>query len=254
MILIHSGAVVAVDMLGQNYVLLSVWVESIPRFSPGQFMMVRLSEGYDPLLLRPFSILDAHEGVYRFLIKVVGKGTRAVRGFRYGRKVLLTGPFGNGFPGAARHGTIIVAGGAGIASVFSLVQRLHERGIAYELLYGARTEAELVLSDLLRPYDPIISTDDGSRGHYGRLTDVLAKRIKGKKAVFACGPLPMLAAVADLSLRHTIECYVSIEARMACGFGVCLGCTIIDGAGNTRRVCRDGPVFNARDIVLPGVC
>ncbi|MCL5277556.1 MAG: dihydroorotate dehydrogenase electron transfer subunit, partial [Deltaproteobacteria bacterium] len=172
---------------------------------------------------------------------------------RYGRRVFLTGPFGNGFPRGAGHDTVVVAGGAGIASVFSLVQKLHERGTPYKLMYGARTEDELVLSNLLKPYDPAISTDDGSKGHHGKLTDLLAKGIEHTKTVFACGPLPMLAAVKAVTSRRGIECYVSLEARMACGFGVCLGCTIFDAKGNTRRVCKEGPVFDAKEVNLSGI-
>lgn len=238
----------SVERLGGDYVFLSVRIDSRPLFNPGQFMMIQTADGQDPLLLRPFSIFRERHGIYDFLIKIVGRGTRAIAGFGIGKKILLTGPYGNGFPRAATAHPVIAAGGAGIASVFAFVQKLHEKGAPYELLYGARTARELVLTGLLEKYHPLIATDDGSRGYRGMLTDLLKTRLRRSSAVFACGPMPMLAAVRDIAVRRGIPCSVSLEARMACGFGVCLGCTIFDRKGNARRVCKEGPVFDAREV------
>ncbi len=246
--LTHNGIVTSLERMTPDYVLLSVRIDSRPVFRPGQFMMMQVSDSYDPLLLRPFSILDEDKGVYRFLIKVVGRGTKAIADFKYGKSVFLTGPFGNGFPSDVKSGSLVAAGGVGIASVFAFVQMLHSKGISYELLYGARTEDELVLLDLVRPYNPLLSTDDGSKGHHGKLTDILKRKVKHNNTVFACGPMPMLAVVKDITMKNHAECYLSLEARMACGFGVCLGCTIFDTKGNTKRVCKDGPVFKAGEV------
>ncbi len=246
--LTRTGIVTAREHMQKGYVLLAVSVDDRPAFKPGQFMMLQVSGTYDPLLLRPFSILDEHDGAYRFLVKITGRGTQLLAGFEPGRRMFLTGPFGNGFPAALRSSAIVVAGGVGIASVFSFVQQLHRKGTAYKLLYGARTQDDLVLLDLLDPYRPVLSTDDGSLGHHGTITDVLRAGITGRPSVFACGPLPMLAAVKDIAHEHRVPCSVSLEARMACGFGVCLGCTIFDTKGRTRRVCKDGPVFDAEEV------
>ncbi len=246
--LTHNGVVTSLESMNNDYVLLSLRIDSRPSFKPGQFMMMKVSNTYDPLLLRPFSILDEHNGVYRFLIKIVGRGTKLIADFKYGKRLFLTGPFGNGFPSDIQNDSVVAAGGVGIASVFAFVQMLHEKGVSYDLLYGARTDGELVLLDLLRPYNPIISTDDGSKGYHGKLTDVLKKRIKHHHTVFACGPMPMLAVVKDIAVKQKVPCYLSLEARMACGFGVCLGCTIFDTQGNTKRVCKDGPVFKADEV------
>ncbi len=246
--LTHTGIVTAREYLRKGYVLLSIHIEDRPAFKPGQFMMLEVSGTYDPLLLRPFSILDSHEGVYRFLVKVTGRGTQLLAGFTPGRRLFLTGPFGNGFPAPVRDGAVVVAGGVGIASVFSYVRMLQKKGVPFELFYGARTQDDLVVLDLLDPYHPVLSTDDGSMGHHGKVTDILRKQRFGKRNIVACGPLPMLAAVRDIALRHQVPCFISLEARMACGFGVCLGCTIFDTNGRTRRVCKDGPVFNAVEV------
>ncbi|MGB9735666.1 MAG: dihydroorotate dehydrogenase electron transfer subunit [bacterium] len=248
--LIHEGSVSLVEKIKSDFVLLSVRINSKPVFQPGQFMMIQVSNSYDPLLLRPFSILDKHDDVYRFLIKIMGRGTKLISEFKVGRRLFLTGPFGNGFPFDIGSDSIVVAGGAGIASVFAFVQRLHKHHIPYELIYGAKTSDELVLLDMLKPYNHTIVTDDGSMGYHGVVTDVLKKRINHKHTIFACGPTPMLSAVKNIATRHGITCYLSLEARMACGFGVCLGCTIFDSNGKTRRVCKDGPVFRAEEVVL----
>ncbi len=249
--LTHNGIVTSIERIKRDYILLSVRIDDPPVFNPGQFMMIQISDApnsYDPLLLRPFSIFREHNRVYEFLIKVVGRGTQAIADFRNGRRILVTGPYGNGFPAIVTPHPVIAAGGAGIASVFAFVQQLHSKGIAYELLYGARTSGELILPELMKQYNPLISTDDGSRGYHGRLTGLLKTRIKNNSTIVACGPMPMLKSVKDIAVRHGIKCYLSLEARMACGFGVCLGCTIFDVEGNTKRVCKEGPVFDAREV------
>lgn len=247
---IYQGIVISTDKIGQGYILLSIRIDDMPLFSPGQFMMLQVSDSYDPLLLRPFSILDAYDNVYRFLIKIVGRGTKLISDFRYGKKLFLTGPFGNGFPLDVRSNSIIIAGGVGIASVFAFVQRLHKDNISYKLLYGATTADELVLLNMIMPYNPIITTDDGSAGYHGVVTDVLKKIIKREHTIFACGPTRMLSAVKNIAKKQDNVCYLSLEARMACGFGVCLGCTIFDKNGNPKRVCKDGPVFKAEEVLL----
>jgi dihydroorotate dehydrogenase electron transfer subunit len=246
--LVHEAMVYSIERMKRDYILLSMKIEKKPAFKPGQFMMIQVSDSYDPLLLRPFSILDEHDNIYRFLIKVVGRGTRLIADFKYGRRLSLTGPFGNGFPVNMKSGAIIAAGGVGIASVFSFVKLLHEERIPYELIYGARTADELVLLDLLKPYNLVITTDDGTMGHHGVLTDILKTRVKHHHTIFACGPMPMLKTVKDIAIRQKAACYLSLEARMACGFGVCLGCTFFDTKGHTKRVCKDGPVFRAEEV------
>ncbi len=251
--LTHNGIVTSINKLKEDYILLSVRIDSRPVFVPGQFMMMQVSDSYDPLLLRPFSILDEDKGVYRFLIKIAGRGTRAIAGFKYGKSVFLTGPFGNGFPSDVKSGPLVAAGGVGIASVFAFVQMLDSKGIPYEFLYGARTEDELVLLDLVKPYHPLLSTDDGSKGYHGKLTDLLKRKVRHNSTVFACGPMPMLAVVKDITMKNHAACYLSLEARMACGFGACLGCTIFDAKGSTRRVCKEGPVFDAEEVNLTDI-
>ena len=246
--LTHNGIVTSINKLKEDYILLSVTIDGRPVFRPGQFMMMQVSDSYDPLLLRPFSILDEHDGVYRFLIKIVGRGTRLIADFTCGKGLFLTGPFGNGFPQEAGGRALVAGGGVGIASVYAFLQMLHKKGVPYELIYGARTKDELVLLDLLKPHNPLLSTDDGSQGYHGRLTDILKRKIRPEHTVFACGPMPMLAAVKKITQQQKTVCYLSLEARMACGFGVCLGCTIFDTSGNTKRVCKDGPVFEAGEV------
>jgi len=244
----RTGIVASIDRLQKDYIFLSVRLNDKPRFKPGQFMMIQLSDSCDPLLLRPFSILRKHNDIYEFLIKIVGRGTKAAAGFQVGRKLLLAGPFGNGFPGGKLSHAVIVVGGAGIASVFAFTRQLNKRGITCDLLYGARNSDELVLLRLLESFNPTVSTEDGSAGYRGKITEFLKDKIKNKSTIFSCGPIPMLASVKDIAAQTKVKCYVSLEARMACGFGVCHGCAVFDVHGKTLRVCKDGPVFDAMEV------
>ncbi|MCL4477698.1 MAG: dihydroorotate dehydrogenase electron transfer subunit [Deltaproteobacteria bacterium] len=246
----HTGIVASIKTLASDYLLLSIKVEDVFKFIPGQFVMLKVSDTYDPLLLRPFSIMRAHKNIYEFLIKIRGRGTGLIANLKKNDFIYLTGPFGNGFPVNTGRHPIIVAGGAGIASVYSLARKLKKDKKPFKLLYGAITKKELVMLEDLKIFDPLIATDDGSYNYHGTVTSLLDKTIEYSSTVFACGPMPMLYNVKHIAKRHKSACYVSLESRMACGFGVCLGCTIFDMKGNTIRVCKEGPVFNAEDFNL----
>ncbi len=244
----HNGIVLSAERLKQDYILLSVRIDGMPAFDPGQFMMMQVSNSYDPLLLRPFSIMRSRRDVYEFLIKIVGRGTGAIADFKHGKRILLTGPYGKGFTCKVSLHPVIAAGGVGIASVFAFSQQLSQKGVPFDLLYGAKTADELVMLEFMKQWKPLIATDDGSSGYRGTVTGLLKKKATAQDIIFACGPMPMLESIKRIAVERTIKCYISLEARMACGFGVCLGCTVFDIKGTTRRVCKDGPVFDAREV------
>jgi dihydroorotate dehydrogenase electron transfer subunit len=226
---------------------------------PGQFYMLRGDWGADPLLGRPISILgEAPErGVLRFLLKVVGEGTRRLAALEPGRKVFGLGPLGRPFPAPDSHDprpALLVGGGVGVPPMVYLAERFAREGVKFTFLQGARSEEDLLLLEELGALGvkPILTTEDGSAGRKGLVTEPLRDELaRGARAAYACGPEGMLKAVAE-QCRGKLPCHLSLEARMGCGYGVCLGCVVAverDGGRAYERVCQEGPVFDG-EVVL----
>jgi dihydroorotate dehydrogenase electron transfer subunit len=237
---------------------------------PGQFVNIRVSDSYEPLLRRPFSIHGVktlrHQGikvpVIEILYKVIGKGTQVLSEKRSGEKLDILGPLGNGFdyqlPITNYQLPLLVAGGMGVAPLVFLAEKLSEdrqekTDNKIKVLVGAKSKDEILcIEDFKRLNCEIkISTDDGSGGFSGKvsglLKDLLSTRQCRPSIIFACGPKPMLEAIAVISKKHKIPAQISLEEHMACGIGGCFGC-IVDTRNGYKRVCRDGPVFNISDI------
>ncbi len=249
---------------------LSLAVPRWPGSIPGQFVMVGAgveSEAVrrDPLLPRPMAVYrdsgpaDGGEGRIELLYRVVGRGTTLMAEARPGQTIPLVGPLGRGFPVEAGAGpAIAVGGGSGIASLYELARALRKVGRAVVVILGARTRIDLLgRGDFERlDVDLVCTTEDGSEGIAGRVTDPLADRLvaTGQAAtLFAVGPTPMMRACAELAETHSVPCLVSLENPMACGFGVCLGCAAPRRSGGFSLVCRAGPVFDAREIDWEGL-
>lgn len=235
---------------------LTLSVQNFPgNVVPGQFVMLLTSDEMDPLLRRAFSIHDYLNGEIQVLYKVVGSGTEWMSSRSQGDSVSLVGPLGKGFeiPETIKEAWI-VAGGIGFAPFQFFLKKLRQQHVTTRLFYGARTSHELVGADEhKRDLDLILATDDGSRGERGRIVDIFEQKIKnlGPKPsgqVFACGPHPMLAQLAECCRRLKIPCQVSLETQMACGLGTCMGCVIQTPQGY-QRVCREGPVFSIGNII-----
>ncbi|HHS49895.1 MAG TPA: dihydroorotate dehydrogenase electron transfer subunit [candidate division Zixibacteria bacterium] len=211
---------------------------------PGQFVMVSQSlPTFDPFLRRPIAISGAEWGRIELIVRVVGWGTAVLANSEEGDQLRVLGPLGIGFPPPAGH-LALVAGGIGIAPLL-----FAGRNWAKSRLFYGETTADWIC-DLSREksceFD--IATDDGSVGEKCNAVELLKKKIDQFEHVFACGPEPMLHAIAKLCKRKKIPCAVSLEERMACGVGACQGCTIKTKSGY-RRVCKDGPVFDANEII-----
>ncbi|HUP20359.1 MAG TPA: dihydroorotate dehydrogenase electron transfer subunit [Gemmatimonadota bacterium] len=224
---------------------------------PGQFFMISPVEPTGGVFLgRPFSIGDVRDEQWRFLVRALGRGTRWLRSLGSGAPLRVVGPLGRPFDLAARPVHRLVAGGVGLAPFFHLARRLRaERpGTRIELWYGERTAAahtemdsdEAGLFDVMERF-----TDDGSRGRPGTVVDGLAGRLADPDAAwYACGPHPMLRALAGaMAAAGTEWARFSLEERMACGFGVCQACVVprADGPGY-RLLCMDGPVVDPREV------
>jgi dihydroorotate dehydrogenase electron transfer subunit len=234
---------------------------SWPACEPGQFVM--LSPGalpaaprFDPLLPRPMAVFRRDGAALEVLYKVSGRGTALLAAARPGERVRTVGPLGRGFPlPEPGERALLVGGGTGIASLFDLAARARARGPVGVLL-GARSAADLMAVDAFRALgvELRLATDDGSAGRRGLVTELLSEALaEGPARVYACGPTPMMRRAAELAAAAGQACLASLENRMACGFGVCLGCAVPRAAGGYALVCRDGPVFAADGLRWEGL-
>lgn len=225
----------------------------------GQFVMAAEDAGMGqpfPLLKRALAVYSTRfEGrpeVLSLLLKVVGDGTRRLASLRSGDRVSLVGPLGNGFSLQEGRGKVcyLVAGGIGIASFLLLAEGLLAQGDRPVLVYGARSQSDLAgIKDFEALGMPVyVSTEDGSRGVRGLVTAALQKAVADHSGqpgiIYSCGPTPMMHAVSLWASERGLPCRISVENRMACGFGVCLGCTVETRDGY-RLACTHGPVFDA---------
>jgi dihydroorotate dehydrogenase electron transfer subunit len=221
-------------------------IASIAR--PGQFVMVNC--GPDCTLPRPFSVhqvIDKERLVLYFAVLEDGKGTDWLSNRRKGDAVSLFGPLGNGFSvQPSSHNLLLVAGGIGVAPLHFLAEETLKNGHSVTMLYG--TADETSYPEALPRLELVRATEDGSVGHHGMVTDLLPKLAGWADQIFACGPTPMYQAMSRMPELRTKLVQVSLEIGMACGRGVCYGCTIKTKQG-LKKVCQHGPVFNLEDIL-----
>jgi len=225
---------------------------------PGQFIHVRVPGGYHPLLRRPFSVYDTdRKRLASFLFRVEGEGTRLLSLCKEGDEIDLLGPRGRGFriddiPSEAA--VLLVGGGVGIPPIHFLSRVLREMRRSHEVLLGVRGEEHLIGAERLEAMgQPVsISSDDGSVGRRGLVTEALEDRLRELSArpvrLFACGPTAMLEVVIGLcNWYKNVSGQISLEERMSCAIGACMGCVVKTVRGY-ERVCTEGPVFAAQDI------
>jgi dihydroorotate dehydrogenase electron transfer subunit len=260
--------------LKPNYLLLELRAPSeFAKAKPGQFLHLRIEDSCDPLLRRPLSIHDvawqslAKKGakrlVIRVLYEVVGRGTLLLSEKRPLMQVDALGPLGQGFDieklSRASH-VVIVAGGMGVAPLFFLAKKIAElktknSKLKTTVLIGARDAEHIICDKKFKDLgcEVHVATEDGSKGFKGRVTELLSSLLPRAMshelpAICACGPKPMLAAVARIAQKKGLTAQVSLEEFMGCGLGACLGCVIRTTSGY-RRICHDGPVFDAADVI-----
>jgi dihydroorotate dehydrogenase electron transfer subunit len=244
-------------------------VKTAPSFQnplPGQFVMIRIAGLADPFLSRPVSIYSFSQNenysTIELLYRVVGKGTQIMAGLIEGSMVEINGPLGNGFDTqSAKENIVIISGGIGIAPLSMLTETLRRTHPSSNMIIykGFQSVSEVVGLEKLQKLcrNIRVCTDDGTLGEKGFVTQVFQKDLKKFSqeftSLYACGPAPMLKALATILNKTKFRCQVSLEERMACGVGACMGCAVAikdkDGALSYRRVCADGPVFNLQDII-----
>jgi len=233
------------------------------RCLPGQFVSVRVTDKEEPLLRRPFGIHSAAGRRIKLLYEVVGKGTEFFSQRKAGSTIDIIGPLGNGFdyrPAVIGcQPVLVVAGGMGVAPLLFLARQLSrsQRNTATAFI-GARSSTGILCEKEFKEagFNVTIATDDGSRGFKGYITALLANTLRAadnelRPYIYACGPRPMLAETARICRERRIPAQFSLEEHMACGIGACLGCVILTRQGY-KRVCKEGPVFNAADLIWEG--
>ncbi|SHH95017.1 dihydroorotate dehydrogenase electron transfer subunit [Sporobacter termitidis DSM 10068] len=216
---------------------------------PGQFVHIKCGEGN--LLRRPVSICRAEDGVLTVVLEVRGEGTRWLSQRRAGDMLDVLGPLGRGFD-LSHKNIIVVGGGIGVPPMLFAARAAGAKAA----VLGFRSRENAILAEEFRDVCEAvyITTDDGSLGEHGTVAGPLERLLRegGCSAVLACGPRPMLQAAAALAETYKVPCQVSLEERMGCGVGACLVCackTVVDGKEKMRRVCKDGPVFPAEEVV-----
>jgi len=248
------------DEIGESVYLMELESKEIASSAePGQFVHLRVSSTYDPLLRRPFSIHDTSEKSFKIVYDVVGKGSRMLSETKPGAVMDVLGPLGSGFEIAeAKAETCVIAGGMGIAPLVFLARRLKERTDRIIGFVGARSKSKLVGDAALRSLgiEVFTATEDGSVGFSGLVTELFEKVVERRDlkgcALFACGPKEMLRALARMTVRRSMNGQVSLEEFMACGVGACLGCAVKLRSGEYRMTCRDGPVFRLDEVAFDG--
>jgi dihydroorotate dehydrogenase electron transfer subunit len=223
----------------------------------GQFCMMSVAEGLDPFLRRPMCFERLHPDGFDVLYKIEGRGTQLMAEMEAGRSISIQGPLGNGWPlDAAFKRHVIVGGGIGVAPFPGLAEALKEHlDVAPEVVLAARSKHLLFCEDDFRQMDCTVhvATDDGSAGEQAFAAQMLERIAPGPDTrVYVCGPMIMMKTCSQVALDAGASCLVSLEAQMACGDGVCLGCVVeskheIEGE-KMVRVCYDGPVFDTTDI------
>jgi dihydroorotate dehydrogenase electron transfer subunit len=264
-----AAEVIANTRLSPDYNVLSLAAPAIARDArPGQFVMLRTAPGLDPLLRRPFSIFERLRTGAGFdglsvLNKRVGTGTSRLFEARVGDHIDVLGPLGQPFvPVAPPAEGWMVAGGVGLAPFATLAEALRDAGVTATLFYGGRSATDLYYESLFEGLGVrlVLTTEDGTRGEAGRITAPVERELRRAHGrditLYACGPTPMMRAVAELGARAGRPVHVSVEPVMGCGMGGCYSCVIPirHGSGSHFvRSCLEGPVFDASRVIWEGL-
>ena len=233
----------------------SMWINTniAKEAKPGQFISV-YTKNEAKLLPRPISIceIDDKKTALRIVYRKAGKGTEEFSKYRSGASVNILGPLGNGFP-ICDEKAILIGGGIGIPPMLELAKALESEKT---IVVGYRNSEMFLNNDLACDGKLVVATEDGSVGTKGNVIDAIREQNVSGSVIYACGPIPMLRGVKEYAKEKGIKAYISMEEKMACGVGACLGCvcksTNVDDHSkvNNKRICADGPVFNAEDIEL----
>jgi len=256
---IENGTVVSHKPMGPHYRVLTLNLPEVTVSAmPGQFVHLRVAKLHDAVLRRPFSIYKVDGQQLAILYKTIGRGTTAMQALTVGDSVSIVGPLGNGFPLTLESGVtpVLVGGGFGVAPLYFLARQLTQHGILF--VGGAKAE-DILLTDDFKAigWDVRMATDDGTLGVKGLVTAPLDEWLKAgtgkvRPEFYACGPNGMLKAVGTRAINGNCKAWLSLDRHMGCGVGACLACVQkvrLSGQETLARVCKDGPIFESREVI-----
>ena len=233
--------------------------EIVKTAKPGNFIEIRVNDQTEPFLRRPISIYNMNQeaGILEFIFQIKGNGTNLLSKKQIGDKIDILGPLGNGTFKFEKYNNIaIIGGGIGIFPLYELAKEAKAQGKKVSTYLGFRNRDLVMLEKEFKEVSDklVITTDDGSYAEKGFAIDYLKKDIENH-CIYACGPLPMLKAVQKYAIENNINCQISLEEKMGCGLGVCLGCAVKKASSPKDNpeyfhVCKGGPVFNAKDVEI----
>ena len=243
-----------------DYFLFTLKAPGIARSShPGEFVMIRISTQFHPLLRRPFSLHYAEGDNIQIFFQISGLGTEILSRKKVSETLDILGPLGQGFNVDMKTKNpkiAVIGGGKGIAPLYFLCMRLRSSGLSQRIYYGGKSIKDIPLRKnfLDQGFDILCSTDDGSFGYPGMITDLFLKDLETNNIdqVFACGPDAMMATIDLATKKRQIPAQFSLESMMGCGFGACWGCVRKirkNGQEQWLKICEDGPVFSGKDII-----
>lgn len=246
-----TGTVISIDKLAEG--IYDLWVrepEIAKEALPGQFVCLYSQDGAH-LLPRPISICEKNAEGVRLVFRVAGFGTAEFAAKKPGDTVRILGPIGNPYPHFTEKKVIVVGGGIGIPPMLYLARACKEAGMEVTAVLGYRDKNTFLDEEFKAYADVVIATDNGNLGVHGTVVDAIREKGLDTTLVCACGPMPMLRGLSKYVQEKNGKCYVSLEERMACGIGACLGCITktkqVDGHSHVKnqRICTEGPVFDA---------
>ena len=256
MSVVEQVEIVTKEQLTKNIFKFAILSEEMAKVAlPGQFLEIRVNDDIEPFLRRPISIykIDKEKNQLEFIFQVKGKGTQILAQKSIGDKISVIGPLGKGdFKFENYKNIAIIGGGIGIFPLYELARQASQNANVTTYL-GFRSKDFVVLEDEFSKVSNklVLTTDDGTYQEKGFAIDLLKKDCESQKpdCIFACGPLPMLKAIKDFAIENEIPAQVSLEERMGCGIGICLGCAVKNkNTDGYKHVCKDGPVFNVNDV------
>ena len=256
-----KAKLIAKEQLKPDIFKFSVQADEITKTAlPGNFIEIRVNDDIEPFLRRPISIynMDKEKGILEFISQVKGKGTKILAEKREGELIDIIGPLGYGtFKYKSFDNLAIIGGGIGVFPLYELAKEAQKAEKCVNTYLGFRNKDLVVLEFKNVSNKLTLTTDDGSYSQKGFAIDYLKKDIEENRVdcIYACGPLPMLKAVRQLALEKDIPCQISLEEKMACGLGVCLGCAVKTAKSSKEEpeywhVCKAGPVFQAKDVEI----
>lgn len=252
--------VVSQNSLGNGIFDMVLQTENIAKAAKaGQFVSV-YSNDASKLLPRPISLcgIDREKGTLRLVYRVTGEGTGTEEFSRLkaGDTVKILGPLGNGFTVVPGKKAFLIGGGIGVPPMLQLAKEMKASGEDIQVVMGYRNSDTFLLEEFEEVAETFVATEDGSLGTKGNVIDAIKNEKLNADIIYTCGPTPMLRALKAYAEENNMECYISMEERMACGIGACLACVCKSREKdahtnvNNKRICKEGPVFNAKEVEL----